>query len=226
MRYPAAGEFEASRPRPELLERCFLPTSATTHLQHENPRIVRFTSARICRTDPRRVLRTLRRARGEDATRAPTRPSPCRNTMCAREPRVEPRLTTRFQLRLARHRSEFFGSETSSAGALHLVTALSAANETARAQPLTPLSLTTSRDDPEAIEVRRARTDSLDLTSMRTKYPGPRRLPPTRRGPNATLARRESNPCRETARLSRRGPHVRHMFTPRAKDRVRKIGRS
>lgn len=31
-----------------------------------------------------------------------------------------------------------FGSETSSAGALHLVTALSTANETARAQPLTP----------------------------------------------------------------------------------------
>lgn len=112
------------------------------------------------------------------------------------------------------------GSETSSAGALHLVTALSAANEVARAQPLTPLSPATSRDDPEVIEVRRARTDSPALTSMRTKYPGSRRLPPTRRGPNTTLARRESNPCRETARLSRRGPHVRHMFTPLAKKRV------
>jgi hypothetical protein len=108
VRYPAAGEYEASRPRPELLERCFLPTSATTHLQHENPKIVRFTSARLSRTDPGHVPRTLQRANGEDATRAPTRPSPCRSTMRAREPRVEPRLTTRFQLRLARHRSEFF----------------------------------------------------------------------------------------------------------------------
>lgn len=70
--------------------------------------------------------------------------------------------------------------------------------------------------------MRRPRTDPLP--SRQREHGTPAQGAFHRQGGERTCRLRDSGSttCRETARLSRRGPHVRRWFTPRAKDRVTK----
>lgn len=133
VRYPAAEERGLAATN-RAAGRMLLTDFCNHPLQNENPKIVRFSSARLSpgrlrARDPNALKRTEHRVHG------------ALTHLAARQPRVEGRLTTRFQLRLARHRPRHrVDARMRAARTLPLVTAFSATNEVAQAQSLTPLS--------------------------------------------------------------------------------------
>lgn len=126
--------------------------------------------------------------RSESASEASPHPSPRVNVERARRPRVEPRLTTRFQLRQSRHRAR---NEVRDHEQPRRAAPRRGVVGRERGCTSSASDAFVDRHEPrrhEVIEARRARTDSLALASTRTKYPGPRRLPPTRRQTHRQLA--------------------------------------
>jgi len=179
VRYPAAEERGLAATN-RAAGRMLLTDFCNHPLQNENPKIVRFSSARLSpgrlrARDPNALKRTEHRVHG------------ALTHLAARQPRVEGRLTTRFQLRLARHRPRTSRgcSDASSANAAPRHGFFG--HERGRTSTVSDALVARRRSRyPKAPRGRRkARTESLALTSMRAKYPGSGRLPPTRRSTKA-----------------------------------------
>jgi len=145
-RYPAAEErglAATNRAAGKMLLTDFCNHPLTAREPEDRPILERTAFAEpTASTEPERDERTER-----NVPEAPTH-------LAARQPRVEGRLTTRFQLRLARHRPRHrMDARMRAARTLPLVTAFSATNEVAQAQFLTPLS---PNDGPDTRRQREA----------------------------------------------------------------------